>query len=277
MNHGENRGRGRGGVRGGGRGGGRGRGRGGGRGGGRGRGGKNRHNENHQNTPITLNDIIQYVRFNKSTVKLNLDTHPEFEQGIHIPKKVVNEDTWYPEKDFEAHLHREQDKNPLIYQQDEIINIPRNLHEIYDPNFYYSFGLLENFTLPYSILYQINKDFAFQNDKDKKDTFQTWKSTLLDSIPESMKKKKVAIQSALQRDNFHEKEVLDCISTINSTGITMVDLNENQIMYHTIGSENHCIVFKCSKYYFPLIHMYGQNHEESLAQATVDHFTTTTQ
>ena len=249
-----------------------GRGRGGGRGGGRGRGG----HQNHQNTPISLNDIIQFIKFNKSNVKLTLDNVPEFEQGFSIPEKVVNDETWYPEKDFEAHLHREQDRNPLIYQEEEIINIPRNLHELYDPNYYYTFGLRKEFTFPYSILYQHNKDFGFMNHKDKLTHFQDWKSQLMDTIPATFKKKKSQIQSFLQHNSFEEKLIMEYMSNFMDIGLCVVDLNENSIIFSSnVEYENNCIVFKCSEYYFPLIHMYGKSHNHDLIVATTEHFTKT--
>ena len=58
---------------------------------------------------------------------INLDIVPDFEQSFTIPEKVVSDETYFSEKDFEAHLHKEKDKTAIYYEADSIISLPNNL------------------------------------------------------------------------------------------------------------------------------------------------------
>jgi hypothetical protein len=244
--------------------GGRGRGRGRGKGKGRGRGVQN----NNDQTPVTLNDVNDFIKYNKSDIVCELNIVSKFEQGMDIPKKVVNEQTFYPEKDMEAHIYKKNKNNIMTYEYNDIISIPKFLSSAIDLNLYYSYGLLDDYSIPYSILYQIYDEFKFMNETDKNKYYNTWKNDILDKIINVTKGVATKRNQKYLCDNLWNHELIEVVCKICSCHIVILNLNEKKIefMYNKEENDNdrYVIIFYCDHHNFPLIHMYGVKHGTEL-------------
>ena len=86
----------------------------------------------------------------------------EFEQPKKIPKKVVNPDKLLPDEE-----EKTIDTNVLKYRKDEIINLPSSLDKFFDLNNYYTFGVKQDESFIYSLIYCIDSNFKFLSEKDQ--------------------------------------------------------------------------------------------------------------
>jgi len=199
-----------------------------------------------------------------------LDIVPDFEQSFTIPEKVVTDETYFPEKDFEAHLHKEKDKTAIYYEEDSIISLPNNLAKSVDLNLFYSYGLLNTHTLPYSILYQIHDDFKFMNDVEKKREYDSMVEKLVSQCQESKVLKGVAIQKtqkAFLANEWNTKLLDFALKTeLDTFNALVINLDENNVMYsfEEEDRDKYIILFYCNSYYYPLVHMYSETHSSDL-------------
>ena len=241
----------------------------GGKGGHGGRGGRGSYNNQNQ-TPVTLNEITKFIKHNKSAIQYQLDVVPDFEQSFTIPQKVVSDETYYPEKDFEAHLHKEKDTTAIYYEADSIISLPNNLSKTVDLNLFYSYGLLNTHTLPYSVLYQIHDEFKFMSDVEKRRCYDAIVEKLVTQCLESKILKGVAIQKTQKSllDNDWSTKLLEFAlkTEFDSVNVLIINLDDNNVMYsfEEEDRDKNVIMFYCNSYYYPLVHMYSEAHSNEL-------------
>ena len=196
-----------------------------------------------------------------------------------IPDKVITDETYFPEKDFEAHLHKEKDTNAMYYESDTIISLPNDLADSLDLNLFYSFGLLNTHTLPYSILYQKNDEFKFMNDIEKKRYYDKWIENLITVCSTSKVLKGVAIQKTKKAliDATWDIKLLDFVikTDMDNVNMLVINLDDKDIMYYMEeeGRTTNIILLYCNKYYYPLIHMYYETHPLVLFQKLKQQFT----
>ena len=151
-----------------------------------------------------------------------------------------------------------------------MIAIPNDLEKSIDLNLFYSYGLLNTHTLPYSILYQLHDEFKFMNDIEKKRYYDTWNDKLVTQCSESNVLKGVAIQKtqkAFLNAEWNKKLLDFALKTeLDTVNALIINFDEKNVMYSFEEEERstYIILFYCNLYYYPLIHMYSEAHSQEL-------------
>lgn len=220
---------------------------------------------------VTLNEITKYVKHNNSDVKFELNVSSEFEQPNSIPQKVVN-----PEKLLPDEEEKTIDTNVLKYRKDEIINLPSFLDKFFDLNNYYTFGVRQDQSFIYSLIYCINSNFKFLSDKDQESYITDKNIEFLDSLTNnpSFKKGKTEATKCLHEYEYNNEHVLSYLSLFYEKNIIILDLNEKlHKLYNEFNGEfSSVVVLKSGLTYFPLSCIDGSPISNSTAISLIKFF-----
>ena len=220
---------------------------------------------------VTLNEITKYVKHNNSDVKYELNVSSEFEQPTSIPKKVVNPDKLLPDEE-----EKTIDTNVLKYRKDEIINLPSSLDKFFDLNNYYTFGVKQDESFIYSLIYCIDPNFKFLSEKDQASYITDKNIEFLDSLTNnySFKKGKTEATKCLHEKEYNNEHVLSYLSLFYEKNIIILDLNEKQHKLHTEfnGEFETVVVLKSGMTYFPLSCIDGSPISNSTAISLMKFF-----
>ena len=138
---------------------------------------------------VSIGNITKRIKSNKQNIKINLNINPEFEQ-TNVIKKRVKQNLDKLKKD-ETNI---DDKGDIIYNENEVINIPKKLDNLFDNllyDNYYLYGIsISDYSFLNSLLYVLLSDFKFKNTNDQKQFSLQLKTNLLNELPDYFKKNK---------------------------------------------------------------------------------------
>jgi hypothetical protein len=215
---------------------------------------------------VSIGDITKRVKSNKQNIKINLNVNPEFEQTNVIKKRAKqNLDKLTKEDDTDGN-----DVGDIIYNENEVINIPKKLDNLFDNllyDNYYLYGIsISDYSFLNSLLYVLLSDFKFKNTNDQgKVSFQL-KTNLLNELPDYFKKnkygkmlfKKTEMEDNIEKNLFESAELHYLSDYYN---INLVVLDYYKFTYHA-GNYNednkNIIIVKYNEIYLPLIHIFGE-------------------
>ena len=220
---------------------------------------------------VTLNEITKYVKHNNSDIKFDINVVPELEQPVKIPKKVVN-----PERLLEDEAEKKLDTNVLKYRENEIINLPSFLDKFFDLNNYYTFGVVQDKSFIYSLLYVVDTNFKFLSDTDQASLVADKKMEFLEALGDTkdFKKGKTEATKALHAGEFSNNRVVEFLSSHLERNIIILDLNEKTHQIHTEfnGEYITIVILKSGTTYFPLSCIDGSDISNSTAISLMKFF-----
>ena len=170
----------------------------------------------------------QIRKHNNSDIKFDINVIPHFEQPAKIPQKVVN-----PDRLLEDEREKTLDTNVLKYRRDEIINLPTFLDKFFDLNNYYTFGVVQEKSFIYSLLYVVDTNFKFLSETDQAAVVAEKSVEFLEALGNDTEFKRV--KQRLQR---HFMPKITQISVLLSfrinlqRNIIILDLNEKTHQLH---------------------------------------------
>ena len=223
------------------------------------------------NSPATISQITKCLKNNKHNVKINLNVISKFEQGTEYPiyrePKKVEIETSLASKSVN------EDKTSLVYNLNEIINIPKKLNEGFDNKLdlnYYIFGVPKIDSFFYALLYVVSKDFKLKKEDVRSDYVTTLKQAMLDKLPKLFRDNKYSKYDYKRTqivENFENtsniSEGLMCLAS-DYFGINLIVLNYDTEKYwlgkeydETLNEKNVVLVYS-NGVYLPVIHIYGE-------------------
>jgi hypothetical protein len=220
---------------------------------------------------VTLNEITKYVKHNNSDIKFDINVIPAFEQPAKIPQKVVN-----PERLLEDEHEKTLDTNVLKYRRDEIINLPSFLDKFFDLNNYYTFGVVQEKSFIYSLLYVVDTNFKFLSETDQAAVVADKSMEFLEALGNNteFKKGKTEATKALHSGDFTNNRVVEFLSGHLEKNIIILDLNEKTHQLHREfnGDFTPVVVLKSGTTYFPLSCIDGTDISNSTAISLMKFF-----
>lgn len=220
---------------------------------------------------VTLNEITKYVKHNNSDIKFDINVIPDFEQPAKIPQKVVN-----PERLLEDEREKTLDTNVLKYRRDEIINLPTFLDKFFDLNNYYTFGVVQEKSFIYSLLYVVDTNFKFLSETDQAAVVAEKSVEFLEALgaDTEFKKGKTEATKALHAEDYTNNRVVEFLSGNLQRNIIILDLNEktHQLYREFNGDFTTVVVLKSGTTYFPLSCIDGSDISNSTAISLMKFF-----
>lgn len=220
---------------------------------------------------VTLNEITKYVKHNNSDIKFDINVIPDFEQPAKIPQKVVN-----PDRLLEDEREKTLDTNVLKYRRDEIINLPTFLDKFFDLNNYYTFGVVQEKSFIYSLLYVVDTNFKFLSETDQAAVVAEKSVEFLEALGNDteFKKGKTEATKALHAEDYTNKRVVEFLSGNLQRNIIILDLNEKTHQLHREfnGDFTTVVVLKSGTTFFPLSCIDGSDISNSTAISLMKFF-----
>lgn len=237
------------------------------------------------NGPATISQITKCLKNNKHNVKINLNVISQFEQGTEFPiyrePKKVEIETSLASKSVN------EDKTSLIYNYNQIINIPKKLNEGFDNKLdlnYYIFGVPQKDSFFHSLLYVVSKDFKLKKEDVRLDYVTTLKQTMLERLPKLFRDNKYSkydYKRTQIADNFDDtsniSEGLMCLAS-DYFGINLIILNYDTDKYwlgkeydETLNEKNVVLVYS-NGVYLPVIHIYGEFPDNFIYKCVLNRF-----
>ena len=216
---------------------------------------------------ITIGDITKRVKSNKQNIKINLNMNHDFEQNKIIKKRVKQNLEILTKDDTNDNI-----KGDIIYNENEVINIPKKLDDLFDNllcDIYYLYGIpINDISFLNSLLYILLSEFKFKNAKDQLQYSNQLKINLKKELPDYFKNnkysklnyKKQSIEDNIENNIFENAE-LHYLSDYYS--INLIILDYYKFTYYT-GSNynennNNIIIIKYNDIYLPMIHIFGES------------------
>ena len=236
--------------------------------------------------PATISQVTKCVKRNMHNVKINLNPDPDFEQSTEFvvlrKQKKVTIETSLSSKSVN------EDKNTLVYKENEVLDIPRKLNEYFDSNLdtqYYIYGVPSNDSFFYSLLYVISKDFKLKDTKIRSQYVSKLKESLSTQASGLFRKNKYSKYGYKCADIVSNLETTDNISeglmalVSDYFGINLVVLNYDTEKYwigkeyNTDLNEKNVIIIYSNGLYLPLIHIFGEMPSNFIYKCIVNRFT----
>lgn len=232
----------------------------------------------------TISNVTKCVKRNKHNVQINLEVNPQFEQAIEFT--VYREPIQCTIETSISSKSINEDKNTLVYKQNEIIDIPMKLNSNFDNMLdadYYLFGVNKTDSFFLSLMYIISKEFKLKNTNIQVNYVNTLKETIQKEINNLHKKfnytvlgySKNHIHSCFD-NNIIDESVLCLISDYFGINLILLDYEYDKYMIgkeydNTIDSKN-IIIIKNDNYYIPLIQMYGEYPSKMIYKCVVNNY-----
>jgi hypothetical protein len=219
---------------------------------------------------ITIGNVTKRIKSNKQNIKIKLNVTPEFEQN-NVIKKRTKQNTDVLKKD-DSHYSDDTSKGDIMYNESEVINIPKKLDDLFDNllcDNYYLYGIsINNVSFLNSLLYILLSDFKFKNSKDQQQFSIQLKNNLLNELATYFKNnkysklnyKKQGIEDNIENNIFENAE-LHYLSDYYSINIIVLDYYK--FTYYTGSNYNedstNIIIVKYNDIYLPMIHIFGES------------------
>jgi len=216
---------------------------------------------------VTIGNITKRIKSNKQNIKVSLNVNSEFEQSDIIQKRVKQNLDKIEKQD-----NVELEQGDIIYNENEVINIPKKLDNLFDnllcDNYYlYGISISPNSFLQ-SLLYIILSDFKFKSQLEQSKFATQLSEKLVNDISDYFKTKKY---SAL---NYKKIEMIENIENNVWTNaeihylsdyynINLILLDYYKFTYYCGDNyneaNNNVIIIKYNDIYLPFIHIFGEN------------------
>jgi hypothetical protein len=237
------------------------------------------------NGPATISQITKCLKNNKHNVKINLNVISQFEQGTDFPiyreQKKVEIETSLASKSVN------EDNSSLVYNLNEIINIPKKLNEGFDDKLdlnYYIFGVPIQDSFFHALLYVVSKEFKLKKEDVRIDYVTTLKQNMLDRLPKLFRDNqysKFDYKRSQIVDNFedtnHITEGLMCLAS-DYFGVNIIVLNYDTEKYwigkeydDTLNEKNVVLIYS-NGVYLPVIHIYGEFPDNFIYKCVLNRF-----
>ena len=221
-------------------------------------------------TQINTALITKLIKNNEQNIEIKLNTDPTFEQSVDF--KTFNRSE--PDEVENTNLpitsnSSNSSNNEIIYIENGIINIPKNLNDIFNDlisDDYYLFGVSKTNSFLMSLLYIISSDFKYK--KENKNPFvELLIENLIKNLPEYFKQNKYSSMDFSRtkmmeqlKQNEIDKAIIYYISDYYN--INLIVLNYNKMTYIT-GKDykednKNVIIINNYNDYIPLLHIYGE-------------------
>ena len=216
---------------------------------------------------ITIGNITKRIKSNKQNIKINLDVNSDFEQNSIIKKRIKQNLDLLKKDEI-----NDSNTGDIIYNDSEVINIPKKLDELFDNllcDNYYLYGIsINNVSFINSLLYILLSDFKFKNSKDQQQFSIQLKNNLLKELSTYFKNnkysklnyKKQSMEDNIENNLFENAE-LHYISDYYSINLILLDYYK--FTYYTGGNynedNNNIIIVKYNDIYLPIIHIFGES------------------
>ena len=216
---------------------------------------------------ISIGNITKRIKSNKQNIKINLDVNSDFEQNSIIKKRIKQNLDLLKKDEI-----NDSNTGDIIYNDSEVINIPKKLDELFDNllcDNYYLYGIsINNVSFINSLLYILLSDFKFKNSKDQQQFSIQLKNNLLKELSTYFKNnkysklnyKKQSMEDNIENNLFENAE-LHYISDYYS--INLIVLDYYKFTYYTGGNynedNNNIIIVKYNDIYLPIIHIFGES------------------
>jgi hypothetical protein len=214
---------------------------------------------------VTIGNITNRIKSNKQNIKIHLNANPDFEQSNTIKKRVKQN---LDKLNADEHV---QEQGDIVYNEHEVINIPKKLDNLFDNllcDNYYLYGIsIHSVSFINSLLYIILSDFKFKNNEEQKKFSVQLKDNLINDIGIYFKKNKYSkngFKKSLMEENI-ENNIFECAELhyiSDYYNINLVVLDYYKFTYYTGSnyneSNNNVIIIKYNDIYLPLIHIFGE-------------------
>tara|TARA_B110001469_G_scaffold124289_1_gene137687 strand:+ start:1538 stop:2473 length:936 start_codon:yes stop_codon:yes gene_type:complete len=214
---------------------------------------------------VTIGNITNRIKSNKQNIKIHLNANPDFEQSNTIKKRVKQN---LDKLNVDEHV---QEQGDIVYNEHEVINIPKKLDNLFDNllcDNYYLYGIsIHSVSFINSLLYIILSDFKFKNNEEQKKFSVQLKDNLINDIGIYFKKNKYSkngFKKSLMEENI-ENNIFECAELhyiSDYYNINLVVLDYYKFTYYTGSnyneSNNNVIIIKYNDIYLPLIHIFGE-------------------
>lgn len=222
-------------------------------------------------TQINTALITKLIKNNEQNIEINLNTDPRFEQTTDFktfnrPEQVVNTES---NTSNTSTSNTSTSNNEIIYIENGIINIPKNLNDIFDDlisDDYYLFGVSKTNSFLMSLLYIISSDFKYKKE-NKKSFVELLIENLIKNLPEYFKQNKYSsmdFSRTKMMEQLKQNEIDNAIIYYISDyyNINLIVLNYNKMTYVT-GKDykednKNVIIINNYNDYIPLLHIYGE-------------------
>ena len=229
--------------------------------------------QSSHNTPITINQITKYIKFNKSALKFSVNENTDFVQPFQIPKRTID-----PNAEFLNDTSNSTgiSKNALRFAEGEIVELPVTLEKFIDLNCFFTFGVNSSNTFIHSILYANDPGFRLLDGPDIERFLTDFKMNLLDGLSNTKEKvqQKAKVMKEINADTYNSKEVVLFLSQFLSKNILLLDLNENKMTLHK--EFNHdipsIVIIYSGNHYFPIANLMGEDIENNSCQLMIKHY-----
>ena len=216
---------------------------------------------------ISIGNITKRIKSNKQNIKINLDVNSDFEQNSIIKKRIKQNLELLKKDDI-----NDSNKGDIIYNDSEVINIPKKLDDLFDNllcDNYYLYGIsINNVSFINSLLYILLSDFKFKNSKDQQQFSIQLKNNLLKELSTYFKNNKYSKLNYKKQNmeenienNIFENAELHYISDYYSINLILLDYYK--FTYYTgvnyNEDNNNIIIVKYNDIYLPIIHIFGES------------------
>ena len=223
----------------------------------------------NMNSP-TISQVTKCVKRNKQNIKINLNSHDEFTQGlkfvVYREKKEGSDEI----KTISSNILNDT-SSVINYNFNEIIDIPTKMETIFDNQLgsnYYLFGVNKENSFLISLLYVFSKEFKLKT-QDKQLAFSRELCELLiNDLPSYFKNNKYSnygfkLSSISENldNNIIDEGVLRYLYDYYNINIIVLDYNNEKYLvgsdYNNNFNEKNVIIIKNENNYLPLVNMFG--------------------
>jgi hypothetical protein len=235
--------------------------------------------------PATISQVTKCVKKNMHNVQINLNTLPEFEQSTEFvvfrEQKPVEIETSLLSKSIN------EDKNTLLYKENEVIDIPKKLNESFDNDLdtcYYIFGVPQVDSFFYSLLFAISKEFKLKDNNVRANYITNLKETLTKQVPTLFRTNKYskydykcnAILENIEESNTISEGLMCAVSDYFNINLIVLNYDTDKYWlgkeYNSTIDEKNVVIIYSNGHYLPLIHIYGEMPSKFIYKCIVNRF-----
>tara|TARA_B110001469_G_C9645385_1_gene325944 strand:+ start:930 stop:2024 length:1095 start_codon:yes stop_codon:yes gene_type:complete len=236
-------------------------------------------------TPATISQVTKCVKKNMHNVQINLKKMPDFEQSTEFvvlrEHKSVEIETSLSSKSIN------EDKNSLLYKENEVIDIPKKLNESFDNNLdtcYYIFGVPQVDSFFYSLLFVISKEFKLKEKNVRADYITNLKDSLTKQVPTLFRNNKYSkyaykcsdILANIEDSNKISEGLMCAVTDYFNINLIVLNYDTDKYWlgkeYNSDFDEKNVVLIYSNGTYLPLIHIYGEMPSNFIYKCIVNRF-----
>jgi hypothetical protein len=235
--------------------------------------------------PATISQVTKCVKKNMHNVQINLNTLPEFEQSTEFV--VFREHTAVEIETSLSSKSINEDKNTLLYKENEVIDIPKKLNESFDNDLdtcYYIFGVPQVDSFFYSLLFAISKEFKLKDKNVRANYITNLKDNLTKQVPTLFRTNKYskyaykcnAILENIEASDTISEGLICAVSDYFNINLIVLNYDTDKYWlgkeYNSSIDEKNVVIIYSNGHYLPLIHIYGEMPSNFIYKCIVNRF-----